>query len=77
MKIVICTTPIRPVPTSYPPFGSMALTQRLRAAGYDPYCCDMDGLASMPGRTDPPGVDLQESAAKRAGSPVSVTQRNR
>ena len=44
MKIVICTTPIRPVPTNYPPFGSMALIQSLRMAGYDPYFYDIDGL---------------------------------
>lgn len=44
MKIVICTTPIRPAPTQYPPFGSMALIQSLRAAGYEPYFYDIDGL---------------------------------
>lgn len=44
MRIVICTTPIRPVPTTYPPFGSLALIQSLRAAGYDPYFYDIDGL---------------------------------
>ena len=44
MNIVICTTPIRPVPTSYPPFGSMALIQSLRSQGYDPYFYDIDGL---------------------------------
>lgn len=44
MKIIICTTPIRPEPTSYPPFGSMALISSLRAAGYDPYFYDIDGL---------------------------------
>ena len=44
MKIVICTTPIRPEPTSYPPFGSIALIQSLRSAGYDPYFYDIDGL---------------------------------
>lgn len=35
MKICICTTPIRPVPTSYPPFGSMAIIQSLRSIGED------------------------------------------
>ena len=30
MKIAICTTPIRPIPTTYPPFGSMAIIQSLR-----------------------------------------------
>ena len=44
MKIVLCTTPIRPSPTNYPPFGSMALMQSLRSAGYDPYFYDIDGL---------------------------------
>src|SRR5437588_9544418 len=44
MKIVINTTPIRPVPTTYPPFGSMAVIQSLRGAGYDPYFYDIDGL---------------------------------
>lgn len=44
MNIVICTTPIRPVPTSYPPFGSMAVINSLRKAGFDPYFYDIDGL---------------------------------
>lgn len=44
MKIVICTTPIRPAPTLYPPFASMALIKSLRSAGYDPYFYDIDGL---------------------------------
>ncbi len=44
MKIVLCTTPIRPVPTDYPPFGSMALMQSLREVGYDPYFYNIDGL---------------------------------
>jgi len=33
MKICICTTPIRPKPTSFPPFGSMAVIQALRNIG--------------------------------------------
>ena len=33
MKICICTTPIRPVPTTFPPFGSMAIIQALRSVG--------------------------------------------
>lgn len=33
MKICICTTPIRPYPTSFPPFGSMAIIQSLRNIG--------------------------------------------
>ena len=33
MKICICTTPIRPTPTEFPPFGSMAIIQALRNSG--------------------------------------------
>jgi len=44
VKIVLCTTPIRPVPTDYPPFGSMAVMQALRQAGYDPLFFDIDAL---------------------------------
>jgi anaerobic magnesium-protoporphyrin IX monomethyl ester cyclase len=43
MNIVINTTPIRPIPTDYPPFGSLAVIQSLRLAGYDPYFYDIDG----------------------------------
>ena len=35
MRICICTTPIRPVPTIFPPFGSMAIIQSLRHIGED------------------------------------------
>lgn len=42
MKIVICTTPIRPVPTDAPPAASMALIQSLREHGYEPYFYDID-----------------------------------
>ena len=35
MKITIVTTPIRPVPTMFPPFGSLALIKYLRKNGYD------------------------------------------
>jgi len=35
MKICICTTPIRPTPTGFPPFGSMAIIQSLRTIGID------------------------------------------
>lgn len=35
MKICIVTTPIRPVPTAYPPFGSMAIITSLRNIGQD------------------------------------------
>ena len=41
--LVICTTPIRPTPTDYPPLGSLAVIQSLRGAGYDPYFFDIDG----------------------------------
>lgn len=44
MDIIFTTTPIRPVPTAYPPFGSMAVMASLRKAGYDPYFYDLDGL---------------------------------
>lgn len=44
MKIIVCTTPIRPAPTDYPPFGSMAIIQALRGAGYDPIFFDIDGF---------------------------------
>ena len=44
MKILICTTPIRPVPTDYPPIGSLAVIQALRDAGYRPVFYDIDGL---------------------------------
>ena len=33
MKICVCTTPIRPSPTDFPPFGSMAVIQALRNIG--------------------------------------------
>lgn len=42
MDIVICTTPIRETPTPYPPFGSLAVIQSLRRAGFDPYFYDID-----------------------------------
>ncbi|MDB9978950.1 B12-binding domain-containing radical SAM protein [Candidatus Pelagibacter sp.] len=35
MKICILTTPIRPVPTSWPPLGSMAIIQSLQNAGHE------------------------------------------
>jgi len=35
MKICICTTPIRRIPTDYPPFGSMSIIQSLRKIGKD------------------------------------------
>lgn len=42
MKIAICTTPIRPQPTTYPPFGSMAIIQSLRKIGEDADFFDID-----------------------------------
>jgi len=36
LKIAICTTPIRPKPTTFPPFGSMAIINSLREIGEDP-----------------------------------------
>ena len=33
MKVCICTTPIRPEPTEFPPFGSMAIIQSLESIG--------------------------------------------
>ena len=33
MKICICTTPIRPIATSFPPLGSIAVIQALRNIG--------------------------------------------
>lgn len=44
MKILICTIPIRPKPTDYPPFGSLAIIQSLRQAGVDPIFYDIDAL---------------------------------
>ncbi|MBI3548532.1 MAG: cobalamin B12-binding domain-containing protein [Elusimicrobia bacterium] len=44
LRVVVCTTPIRPVPSVYPPFGSLAVIQSLRKQGYDPYFYDIDCL---------------------------------
>lgn len=44
MNIVLATTPIRPEPTDYPPFGSMAVINSLRDIGEDPYFYDVDCL---------------------------------
>lgn len=35
MKVMIVTTPIRPIPTNYPPIGSLALIRYLRRHGID------------------------------------------
>jgi anaerobic magnesium-protoporphyrin IX monomethyl ester cyclase len=42
MKIAICTTPIRPIPTTYPPFGSLAIIQSLRKIGQTADFFDID-----------------------------------
>ena len=44
LSIVLCTTPIRPVPTIYPPFGSLAVIHSLRRAGFDPDFYDIDTM---------------------------------
>jgi anaerobic magnesium-protoporphyrin IX monomethyl ester cyclase len=35
MKVIVATTPIRPVPTLYPPYASMAITRYMRENGYE------------------------------------------
>jgi radical SAM superfamily enzyme YgiQ (UPF0313 family) len=42
LKICISTTPIRPVPTTFPPFGSMAIIQSLRKIGEVPVFVNID-----------------------------------
>ena len=42
MKICILTTPIRPVPTNWPPLGSMAIIQSLRNDGHDVHFYNID-----------------------------------
>ena len=42
MKICIVTTPIRPQPTVFPPFGSMAIIQSLRSKGHEVYFHHID-----------------------------------
>jgi radical SAM superfamily enzyme YgiQ (UPF0313 family) len=44
MKIMMCTMPIGPYGNDFPPFGSMAIIQTLRAAGYDPQLYDIDAF---------------------------------
>ena len=34
LNIVITTTPIRPIPTEYPPIGSLSVINSLQEAGY-------------------------------------------
>ena len=44
-KIVIVTTPIRPIPTEYPPIGPLGIVKALRSAGYsNTSFYDIDGL---------------------------------
>ena len=42
MKICILTTPIRPIPTEWPPLGSMAIIQSLRNAGHEVFFYNID-----------------------------------
>ena len=35
MKVCIVTTPIRPIPTQFPPMGSMFIIQSLREDGHE------------------------------------------
>ena len=42
MKIILCTTPLRPTAPQYPPFGIMAIMQHVRRFGYDPIFYDID-----------------------------------
>ena len=42
MKILVCTVPIRPEATEYPPLGAMAVVSALRGAGYAPVFFDID-----------------------------------
>jgi hypothetical protein len=42
LTVCICTTPIRPTPTNFPPFGSMAVIQSLRTLGIDSDFYDID-----------------------------------
>ncbi|MGE3974361.1 MAG: radical SAM protein [Bdellovibrionales bacterium] len=44
IKFVLTTTPIRPVPTSYPPVGSTSIIDYLIPYGYDPIFYDIDAF---------------------------------
>lgn len=45
MRILFITTPIRPTPTAFPPFGSLALIKTLKKAGFaDTSLYDIDAL---------------------------------
>jgi len=48
MRICICTTPIRPYPTDFPPFGSLAIIQSLRQIGEDPDFFNIDYFRHPP-----------------------------
>lgn len=66
MDIVFTTTPIRPVPTAYPPFGAMAVITALRRAGYDPYFYDIDGLR-------PPFEEVVEFITRRRPRVLAIS----
>ena len=42
MKICVATTPIRPYPTDFPPFGSMIIVQSLRELGHEVFFHHID-----------------------------------
>lgn len=66
LKVVICTTPIRPVPVDSPPFASMAVIQALRAGGYDPYFLDIDCLR-------PPFEEVERFFAERQPDVLGIS----
>ena len=48
LGIVIMTTPIRPVPTEYPPIGSLSVVKALKDCGYsNTTFIDIDGLSAV------------------------------
>lgn len=44
MKVCICTTPIRPIPTDFPPLGSLSIIQSLRKMGIEASFYNIDFL---------------------------------
>lgn len=52
MRICICTTPIRPYPTDFPPFGSLAIIQSLRQIGEEPDFFNIDYFRHSPDRIE-------------------------
>ena len=44
-RILIATTPIRPIPTEYPPFGSLAITNALKQDGFN--CIDFYDIDAL------------------------------